>query len=163
MKTPPGTVMLRGAAFFALWFVLIPSGKPADLAFGLVAAGAATWASLVLLPAAAGHLRLGAMLAYLPRFLWKSVLAGFDIARRALDPRLPLNPGFVTCPTKLPPGRARNEFASITSLMPGSVPADDGPGMIVFHCLDIAQPVPEQMAAEERALARVLIAGERHA
>ena len=116
-----------------------------------------------LLPAAAGHLRLGAMLAYLPRFLWKSVLAGFDIARRALDPRLPLNPGFVTCPTKLPPGRARNEFASITSLMPGSVPADDGPGMIVFHCLDIAQPVAEQMAAEERTLARVLVAGERHA
>jgi multicomponent Na+:H+ antiporter subunit E len=163
MRTPLATLALRGAAFYALWFVLMPSGKPADLVVGGVAAIAATWASLVLLPAASGQIRPGAMLAYLPRFLWKSVLAGFDIARRALDPRLPLNPGFVTCPTKLPPGRARNEFASITSLMPGSVPADDGPGMIVFHCLDIAQPVAEQAAAEERALARVLVTGVRHA
>jgi len=163
MKTPPGTLALRGSMYFALWLVLMPSAKPGDLAFGLVAAFAATWSSLALLPPAAGQLRPGALLLYFPRFLWKSVLAGFDIARRALDPRLPLNPGFVTCPTRLPPGRARNEFASITSLMPGSVPADDGPGVIVYHCLDIAQPVAEQTAAEERALARVLVAGERHA
>jgi multicomponent Na+:H+ antiporter subunit E len=163
LKTPLRTAALRASGFFALWLVLMPSAKPADLVVGLVATAAATWASLALLPAAAGQLRPGALLLYLPRFLWQSVRAGFDIARRALDPRLPLNPGFVTCPTRLPPGRARNEFASITSLMPGSVPADDGPGMIVYHCLDIAQPVASQMASEERALAGVLVAGERHA
>jgi multicomponent Na+:H+ antiporter subunit E len=163
MKTPIATVALRGGAFFALWLVLMPSLKPADLFVGLIAACAATWASLALLPAAAGRLRPGALFIYLPRFLWQSVRAGFDVALRAFDPRLPLAPGFVVSPTQLPPGRARNEFASITSLMPGSVPADEEPGAIVYHCLDVTQPVAGQLAAEERALARVLVAGERHA
>jgi len=84
MKTPPGTLALRGSMYFALWLVLMPSAKPGDLAFGLVAAFAATWSSLALLPPAAGQLRPGALLLYFPRFLWKSVLAGFDIARRTV-------------------------------------------------------------------------------
>jgi len=161
MSAPLRVVALRAAVYFLLWVVLMPSAKAADLAFGSIAAALATCASLYLLPPAAGGLRVPALLLYLPRFLWKSVAAGVDIARRAFDPRLPLQPGFVSCSTGLPPGRARNEFASITSLMPGSVPAGDGPGAIEFHCLDTGQPVAEQIAAEERALAGVLVPGGR--
>ena len=106
------------------------------------------------MPPAAGQFRVVALLAYLPHFLWQSILAGVDIARRALDPRMPLRPGFVSCPTCLPPGRARNEFKSFTSLLPGSVPAGDEPDAIIYHCLDTSQPVAEQIAAEERALRR---------
>jgi multicomponent Na+:H+ antiporter subunit E len=156
------TAALRALLFFALWFVLMPSTKAADLGFGLVATAAATWASVRLMPAAAGRVRLLGLLAYLPHFLGHSLLAGVDIARRAFAPRLPLKPGFVTCATRLPPGRARNEFASITSLMPGSVPAGDQPDGVVFHCLDTDQPVAKQIAAEEALLARVLVAGDRH-
>ena len=47
-------------------------------------ASAATWVSLRLLPPASGRLRFGALLALLPHFLWESVLAGVDVARRAL-------------------------------------------------------------------------------
>lgn len=155
--------VLRGLFFLALWLALMPSAKPGDLAVGLVATILATWTSLRLLPPAAGRFRVVALLAYLPHFLWQSILAGIDIARRALDPRLPLRPGFVSCPTALPPGRARNEFTAITSLLPGSVPAGDEPAAIIYHCLDTGQAVAEQTAAEERALAKVLVAGERHA
>lgn len=162
MNAPLRIVAQRAAGYFLLWLVLMPSAKAADLAVGSIAAALATRASLYLLPPAAGELRFVALLRYLPRFLWKSVAAGIDIARRAFDPRLPLRPGFVSCPTSLPPGCARNEFASITSLMPGSVPAGDEPGAIVFHCLDTAQPVAEQIAAEERALAGVLVPGASH-
>lgn len=154
---------LRGLCFLALWLALMPSAKPGDLAVGLVATILATWASLHLLPPAAGQFRVIALLTYLPHFLGHSIMAGLDIARRAFDPRLPLQPGFVTYATRLPPGRARNEFASITSLMPGAVPAGEEAGAIVYHCLDIGQPVAEQNAVEERALARVLDAGEPHA
>ena len=151
----------RGLFFLALWLALMPSVKLGDLAVGLVATILATWTSLRLLPESAGQIRFGALLAYLPHFLGHSIMAGLDIARRAFDPRLPLQPGFVTYATRLPPGRARNEFASITSLMPGAVPAGDEADAIVYHCLDSRQPVVEQTAVEERALARVLIAGER--
>ena len=40
-------------------------------------------------------MRLTAVLSLIPHFLWKSVVAGVDVARRALDPRLPLRTGFV--------------------------------------------------------------------
>jgi multicomponent Na+:H+ antiporter subunit E len=75
---------------------------------------------------------------------------------------MPLNPGFVTCPLSFPPGFARNTFATITSLLPGSMPADETDGVLVYHCLDDKSPVVEQLWKEERLLARALVAGRRH-
>ena len=80
-------VLLRGAAFFGFWVVLIGVG-PADLAAGVVAAAAATWASLRLAPPGAGRVRFSALPGFTLRFLWQSVIAGWDVARRAFDPRL---------------------------------------------------------------------------
>jgi len=160
--SPRRAALARGAAFFALWIVLMQSAKPGDVAVGAFATIAATWASLTLLPPAAGCLRFRALFALMPHFLWESVRAGIDVARRAFAPSLPLRPGFVKCPLGFPPGLARNTFATITSLLPGSVPADEEGGVLVYHCLDTAQPVVEQLWAEERLFARALVAGRRH-
>lgn len=156
------TSVSRGLMFFFFWLVLMPSAKPADLLVGLIATGLGTWASVRLLPPEAGHLRFGALLAFVPHFLWQSVLAGFDVARRAFHPRLPLNPGFVECPVRFPVGLARNEFAVITSLMPGSVPAGETEHSILYHALDVGEPLAEQMAVEAKLLQGVLIVGEEH-
>jgi multicomponent Na+:H+ antiporter subunit E len=156
------TALARGVAFFALWMVLMQSTKPADLAIGALATFGATWLSLHLLAPTAGHLRFGSLLALLPHFIWESVLAGIDVARRAFDPRLPLRTGFVNCPLDFPPGLARNTFATITSLMPGAVPADATDDSLIYHSLDTAQPVVETLWKEEKLLARALIAGRRH-
>jgi multicomponent Na+:H+ antiporter subunit E len=152
----------RGVAFFLLWIVLMQSGKPADLAVGFAASVAATGVSLRLMPPTAGCLHFGRLLALLPHFLQESVLAGIDVARRALHPGLPLRPGFVTCPLAFPPGFARNTFATITSLLPGSVSADEAEGVLVYHCLDTDVPVVQQLWREERLLGKALIAGGRH-
>jgi multicomponent Na+:H+ antiporter subunit E len=90
------------------------------------------------------------------RFLYQSVVAGADVARRALDPRLPLRPGFVAYPVRFPPGTARNVFTTLTSLLPGTVPAGEESGKLLYHCLDVDQPVVSQLAAEEAALSRAL-------
>jgi len=145
-----------------LWLVLMPSAKPGDLAFGLLATIAATSVSLRLLPRAAGRVRFGALFAFVPHFLWQSVIAGLDVARRAMSPGLPLQPGFMLCRVGFPLGVARNEFAAITSLLPGTVPAGEEENAILYHCLDITQPVAEQVAAEERRLVGALISGEGH-
>jgi multicomponent Na+:H+ antiporter subunit E len=34
--------------------------------------------------------------------------------------------------------------------------------MLIYHCLDTAQPVLEQLWTEERLLAKALLAGRRH-
>src|SRR5262249_41759519 len=144
---------LRTGGFLALWVVLA-GVDPADLPAAAVAVAAATWTRLRLLPPGAARLSPSA-LAQLPlRFLWASVVAGLDVARRALDPRLPLQPGFVLYPVRFPPGSARNAFTALTSLLPGTVPAGDHNARIIYHCLDVGQPVVPQLSAEERALAR---------
>lgn len=152
----------RALCFFALWIILMPSAKPADIGFGLIATLVATQMSLRLLPPAAGRVRLGALMIFVPHFLAQSVLAGIDVARRALHPRLPLQPGIVVYRVGFPPGMARNDFAIVTSLLPGSLPVDETEDGLVYHCLDISQPIIEQLADEERRLARAFTHGERH-
>jgi multicomponent Na+:H+ antiporter subunit E len=147
---------VRALLYFALWIIVDQSAKPANLVVGVLASAAATWASLKLLPPANGRVRLGLLVLLLPRFLWQSLVAGVDVARRAFAPRLRLQPGFVDYPVGLPRGSARNAFELIASLMPGSVPSDETRDTIEFHCLDTGQPVVEQLAAEERAYARAL-------
>jgi len=161
-ETLLSTAVWRGTAFFLLWMLLMQSLKRADLAVGVLASVGATSVSLRLLPPSSGGLRFGRLLALLPHFAWESVLAGVDVARRALHPGMPLRPGFVSCPLGFPPGFARNTFATITSLLPGSVAAGEVEGEIVYHCLDTTSPVVEQIWKEERLLARALIAGRHH-
>ena len=147
--------LLRGAAFYGLWVALIGTA-PANLAFGVVVAAAAAWTSLRLLPPGPARVRLTALPGLALRFLWQSVVAGSDVARRAFDPRMPLKPGFIAYPVHFPPGAARNAFTSYTSLLPGTVPCGEEDGKVVYHCLDIGQPVAEQLAAEEAVLAHAL-------
>ncbi|MCU0923811.1 MAG: Na+/H+ antiporter subunit E [Burkholderiaceae bacterium] len=157
MNAGRGRVLaLRALLYFGVWIVVDQSAKPANLAVGVLTCLAAVWVSLKLLPPTRGRVRLGRLLMLLPRFLWQSLVAGIDVARRAFAPRLDLQPGFIEYRTQLPPGSARNAFELIASLMPGTVPSNEGPKHIEFHCLDTRQPVAEQLAAEERAYAPAL-------
>ena len=145
----------RGAIFLVFWAALFGVGS-ADLLVGVFAAALATVTSLWLLPPGPQRVRLLPLLALLPRFLWQSLLAGWDVARRSLDPRLPLQPGLVRYPVSLAPGLHRNTFAAITSLLPGTVPCGEEGGQLIYHCLDTRQPVLQQLAAEEALLAPAL-------
>jgi multicomponent Na+:H+ antiporter subunit E len=147
--------LARGTGFLALWVVLIGT-SPSDLAAGVMAAAAATWASLALLPPGPLRLRLIPVLSLVPHFLWQSVVAGADVARRAFDPRLPLRPGFVACPARFRSCPARNAFACYTSLLPGTLPVEDDGETLLYHCLDIGQPVAAELASEETAFAEAL-------
>ena len=150
--------LARAAGFLILWLVLA-GYEPADLPIAVAAALAATWTSLRLLPPHSSRVSPVALVRLTLCFLWQSVVAGGDVARRALDPRLPLRPGLMVYPVRFPPGRWRNTFAALTSLLPGTVPAGDQNGQLVYHCLDVDQPVASQLAAEETALAQAI----RHA
>src|SRR5262245_8510369 len=149
------SVISRAAWFLGLWLVLA-GADVADLPAAALAVVAATWTSLRLLPPGRARLAPVAVAQLAGRFLYQSVVAGLDVARRALDPRLPLRPGFVTYRTGFAPGTARNVFTTLTSLLPGTVPAGDEGGNLLYHCLDIDQPVVSQLAAEEGALSRAL-------
>ena len=144
-----GSAISRAAGFFGFWLVLT-GADAGDLAAGLVAAVAATWASLRLMPAQQWSLRPIKLAAYVLHFLRQSIVAGIDVAWRALDPRLPLWPGLVVYQTQFPPGTTREAFCAIMSLMPGTLPCGPAEGHgLTIHCLDATQPVAEQLAVEE--------------
>jgi multicomponent Na+:H+ antiporter subunit E len=151
--------LARAAGFFAFW-VIVSGLKPLDLFAGVFAAIAATWASLVLLPPGRWSFRPLAIAGFALRFLRQSIVAGIDVAWRALDPRMPLRPGFVVYPSRLPPGSTRNAFCTVTSLLPGTLPSGtDESGGLVIHCLDVTQPVVEQLKEEEALFVRMLGGG----
>jgi len=150
-------VLLRGAGFFGFWLLLAKpsagSWPPAgwtDVAVGLLATALATWTSLRLLPPGPGRIRYGALFRLAGRFLWQSLVAGIDVARRVFDPRLPLEPGYLAYPVRLPDGPRRAAFGALTSLMPGTLPVgDDADGALVYHCLDLPQPIASGLARDE--------------
>lgn len=155
------SAICRAAAFFGFWLVLTDA-DPSDVAAGLAAAVAATCASVRLMPAEHWDLNPLKLAGLALHFLRQSIAAGTDVALRALDPRLPIRPGFVVYQARLPPGTKRNAFCAIMSLLPGTLPCGSAQGNgLAIHCLDVRQPVVEQLAAEE-ALCMQAIEGTRH-
>lgn len=151
-------ILVRGAGYFVLWMIMA-GGRDADVLPGLAAAALATWISLVLLPLdpAFAQVRPLAVLRLAIRFVWGSVVAGLDIARRAFSPSLPLKPGYVNHPVALPPGTSRNLFTAMTSLLPGTLPSGSGESDgVIYHCLDVEQPVLQELAREEAHLVAAL-------
>jgi multicomponent Na+:H+ antiporter subunit E len=153
---------MRTVMFLVLWLVLT-AGKAADLAAGVVAAGLATWVSLHLLPPAPLRLSALDLAKFTQHFLRQSILAGVDVAWKALDPRLPLRTGFVVYPSRLAPGNAQSAFCTLASLLPGTLPTDqDGSGALVIHCLDLGQPVVAQLSQDEDLFRRAFGCGQNY-
>jgi multicomponent Na+:H+ antiporter subunit E len=145
----------RFAFFLCIWLI-VANWKIADLPVGVAASALALWISLILMPRGDVGLRLVplAMLAF--RLLSCSIIAGIDVARRALLPRLDLNPGFVAVPLTLQPGTRRNAFLVYQSLQPGTLPTGVEGGLLQVHCLDTSQPVIESVAADEALLKKAI-------
>lgn len=153
-------VITQGAWFVALWLVLA-GADPSDLPGMIAAVLPATAASLVLLPPDPSRWPAAAFVRLAPHLVLQSIVAGADVAWRALSPRLPLRPGFVAWPARQLPASMQNAFCTLMSLPPGSLPTEmDGDGAIAVHCLDLDQPVAAQLTAEAARFRLALGSGE---
>lgn len=150
---------LRASIIFCLWLI-VAGLKPAEVIVGAMAAVVVTWISLRLLPAGTLRFRPVKLAKYAIHFIYQSVTAGIDVARLALHPRMPVQPGFVIYRPRLSLGASRDAFCTVSSLMPGTLPSGpDASGGLAIHCLDVTQPVARQLAEEEALFAEAL--GER--
>src|SRR5215467_3985892 len=148
--------LTRVACFLAFWIIIAGTGT-ADLIVGALAAIIVSWVSLLLLPPATNRINFAAICRFVPAFLYQSIVAGIDVAWRALAPRLRLQPGFVRYPMRLPPGAAQSAFCTVTSLLPGTLPSGcDEKGNLIVHCLDESQPIVEQLRNEEALLMKIM-------
>jgi multicomponent Na+:H+ antiporter subunit E len=149
-------VLFRGFVFLCFWIVI--SGVSLEnLVVGAGAATGASWASAALLPSAEKSQSFSAWITLILRMPFQALAAGLDVARRALDPALPLRPGFVAYSTDLPKGTAQEAFAALAALQPGAVPIrSDIQGTFDVHCLDVGLPITPTLAQEEAELRKAL-------
>ncbi len=141
-------------AMFALIWLGLTSGEAASWIVGGPAVLAAVVMSFWLRPLPKFRWRLIGMIRFVAFFLKSSLVAGADVARRAMTPGdLPLKPGFCVYSMRLPPGTPRWLFASTTSLLPGTLTADFQSDRILVHALNVGGPFEEQLRKLELAVA----------
>ncbi|MFA9459829.1 Na+/H+ antiporter subunit E [Thiohalorhabdus methylotrophus] len=145
--------LLFGAALAGLW-ILLTGGAPISWIIGgpFVAAGAL--AAHGLRPDQERAIHPVAALAFLPFFLFHSLRGGWDVALRAFHPALPLAPGHITYPCRLPPGPARLFFGNVVNLLPGTLSVGEEAEGMTIHVLDrTASPDAELAILEARVAA----------
>lgn len=143
----------RFVSFLVFWIVIM-GGDIGALLPGLIAAGAAGWLGGRLAPADERPLDFLEIAALAPRFFWRSIAGGLDVAWRAFHPKLPLNPGWIVYrPDRLPPGVARVVLGSEISLLPGTLVAGSKGDSLLIHCLDVRAAVVRQIEQEESEIA----------
>lgn len=158
----------RTGAFFLLWLALSSAEEgwwqrlatgdrvAGDMVAGLVAAWLAAAASLRLLAPGTFRARPAALLRLAVAFFVKSIAAGWDLALRALAPKVRLEPGYHRHTCGLGRGPARETFLALTSLVPGALPVRVEGSDITYHVLDKSAPNAGQLANEERLVRNAL-------
>ena len=124
---------LRALLFALIWWILT-EGAMNSWVIGVPFIFFATLVSIVLLPSYSWSL-IG-IVRFIPFFLWHSLCAGADVAKRALHPRLPISPNMYDYRWRLPPGMPRVIMANTVSLLPGTLSAELDEDYLRVHLLD---------------------------
>lgn len=77
------------------------------------------------------------VLVYLPVFIWEMIKANFDVAARVLNPKLPINPGFVKVKTNLKKEASKLTLANSITLTPGTLTLDVKDDTLFIHWIDV--------------------------
>lgn len=145
-------LVLRGAALAAIWWALT-EGRPGSW---LVGGPVIVVAALVSLGLSAGSdWSPGAWLRFMPFFVWHSLKGGVDVAIRAFQPSLPLDPLLVDYPLRLPPGPAPVFMANVASLLPGTLAAGIHGDRLQVHVLDRRGDFRGELEALEGRIAAI--------
>jgi multicomponent Na+:H+ antiporter subunit E len=146
------TSVLSRAVLFALLWTALTGGAAQAWAYGAAATGIATWLSLRLYPADRPGIRIWRAVLFLPTLLVRGFLGGLDVARRALDPRLPVRPGWVTMPLGTRFGPAGALLGGVISILPGTLAAGPQDGTMDVHLLHADGFDPAELEREERRI-----------
>lgn len=99
----------------------------------------------------------------LPGFVWfflgRMVAGGWDVAVRALHPRLPLQPAWLDYPLRSESPRVRLLLSALVGLLPGSLSSGVEGDRMRVHVLDERQPWEPTVIELEQRLTRLLNVG----
>ncbi|MBS3811591.1 MAG: Na+/H+ antiporter subunit E [Halanaerobiales bacterium] len=77
------------------------------------------------------------LLRYIPVFIIEMIKANIDVARRVINPNLPINPGIVKISTELKSDYAKLFLANSITLTPGTLTIDVIDDFLYIHWIDL--------------------------
>ena len=144
----------RGLILATVWWVLT-DGHADSWAMGLPAIAVGVFIGLALPAPGQSRWKIRAALGFIPVFLWQSVLGGVDVARRALHPRMPLQPGLITYDLSLEHESARVFLVNTISLLPGTLSVHLEGSRLTLQALDTTLPNVEEIRHMEDRVAGI--------
>jgi multicomponent Na+:H+ antiporter subunit E len=147
------TVLLRSAAFSALWWV-VAEGQVVSWPFAAVGVSLATFASFRVAKVS-GVIVLRNVPRFAAYFLVNSLYGGIDVAYRAFHPRLPLRTGLVERTLSLDSDQACQLLVLTLSLLPGTLSTELRGRTLRVHALDVEAFPPEKLVELEAHVARL--------
>lgn len=145
-------ILARSLILASGWLILT-GADPSGLALGLVVVLAAVISTLWLPENHSPRWSLRGTARFALAFVSGSLSGGLDVARRALAPRLSIDPVMIDYPLRLAAGPARNLFLGTVSLMPGTLCANVEGDRCQVHVLTAQGEGFVQQLAELEALA----------
>lgn len=136
------------AVFFLFWLAYTSSFKQSELIAGLIISlllSIFTYQSFSRENTEHNILsRLLSFIKYLPVFILEMIRANFDVAKRVIDPSLPINPGIVEIKTNLKSEQAKMLLANSITLTPGTLTIDIIEDRLYIHWIDVKTNEPAE-------------------
>jgi multicomponent Na+:H+ antiporter subunit E len=92
--------------------------------------------------------RLFNIVKYMFIFLIALLKANLDVAKRVINPKLPINPGIVAYKTKLKNDTAKVFLANSITLTPGTLTVDVIDDTLYIHWIDVVSKDPQKIYSE---------------
>jgi multicomponent Na+:H+ antiporter subunit E len=99
-------------------------------------------------------------ISYLPWILYQIILANVDVAKRVLDPKLPIEPNMITFESVLKTDLSKTTLANSITLTPGTVTIDIDENTFLVHAI-AKEPADDLLEGTmERKVAHVFMEDE---
>lgn len=155
----PRSALVRAFVLAIAWWAMT-GGAEEGYVFGLLMVGLALMVAARMPDARTPKWSAIGLARFALYFLGRSIVAGVDVARMALAPRLQVSPTIARHRLRLPPGPGRNLFMGTLSLMPGTLAMNVEGGHLEVHVLaDADGTIGRDLDRLEAAIARA--SGER--
>jgi multicomponent Na+:H+ antiporter subunit E len=134
-------ILVSTTILFLIWLILTQSFNPQELFTGIIVSAIIALIS----PSIAGE-RVGNwfnikryyyLVVYLFYFIWQMIKSNIDVAKRVINPKLPINPGIVKVKTKLKSRSGKLALANSITLTPGTLTVDVVDQDLYIHWIDV--------------------------
>ncbi len=134
-------ILVSTAILFLTWTILTQSFHPQELFVGLIVSAIIA----IISPSVAGERvknwfsikRYYYLFIYLFYFIWQMIKSNLDVAKRVINPKLPINPGIVKVKTKLKSRSGKLALANSITLTPGTLTIDIIDQYLYIHWIDV--------------------------